>query len=82
MRVKSIKYAGKADVYNLEVEETHDFAVENGVIVHNCADETRYFCMARPVPARLYVPPKAKIYNPLDSETPNINVGLGFLTTF
>jgi hypothetical protein len=36
MKVKAIRYAGKADVYNLEVADTHDYAIENGVIVHNC----------------------------------------------
>ena len=46
MKVKSIKYAGKSDVYNLEVDDTHDFAVGSGVIVHNCYDEWRYVCMS------------------------------------
>ena len=35
MRVKSIEYAGKADVYNMEVEDTHDFVVNGGTVVHN-----------------------------------------------
>ena len=52
MKVKSIKYAGKSDVYNLEVEDTHDFAVGSGAIVHNCYDEWRYVCMSRPIPPR------------------------------
>ena len=49
MRIKSIRYAGKMDVYNMEVDETHDFVIQGGVISHNCADETRYLCMSRPV---------------------------------
>lgn len=49
MRVKSITFAGYADVYNMEVEDTHSFAVEGGIIVHNCYDETRYACMSRPL---------------------------------
>ena len=48
MKIKSISYAGKEDVFNLEVEDTHNFAVENGAIVHNC----RYVLMANPIAAR------------------------------
>ena len=78
MKIKSITYSGKSDVYNLEVEDTHSFAVENGTIVHNCADECRYFCMARPIKARIVRLPKPKLYNPLDTEQ-KIKPGLGFL---
>lgn len=53
MKVKSVTYAGKADVFNMEVEDTHSFVIQGGVISHNCADEVRYICMAHPVPARL-----------------------------
>lgn len=49
MKVRSIKPAGYADVYNMEVEETHDFVIQGGVISHNCADEWRYMCMSRPI---------------------------------
>ena len=35
MKVKSITYAGKADVYNMEVEDTHNFVIQGGVISHN-----------------------------------------------
>lgn len=49
MRVASIKALGRQDVYNMEVETTHDFAVNNGVIVHNCYDMTRYVMMANPI---------------------------------
>ena len=51
-RVKSITYAGKADVFNMEVEDTNNFVIQGGVIAHNCADEVRYFCMSRPIKAR------------------------------
>ncbi|MBR1749938.1 MAG: hypothetical protein IJ740_03510 [Ruminococcus sp.] len=30
-------------MYNMEVKGTHNFAVNGGVIVHNCMDSTRYF---------------------------------------
>ena len=49
MKVKSVTYAGKADVYNMEVEDTHNFVIQGGVIAHNCPDEIRYMCMSRPV---------------------------------
>lgn len=49
MRIKSIQYAGKMDVFNMEVDDTHDFVVQGGVISHNCADEVRYMCMSRPI---------------------------------
>lgn len=43
------------------------------------ADDSRYFCMARPIPPRLILPPKPKIYNPLESEIETFASGLGFL---
>ena len=43
--VVSVVDAGQHDVFNLEVEHTHAFSVNNGLIVHNCADDTRYVCM-------------------------------------
>lgn len=49
MKIKSVTYAGKADVYNMEVEDTHNFVIQGGVISHNCLDATRYFCMLRQV---------------------------------
>lgn len=54
MMIKSITYAGKDDVFNLEVEGTHNYAIENGAIVHNC----RYFCMSRPIKPRVTKQPK------------------------
>jgi hypothetical protein len=65
MKIKSIYYSGKADVYNMEVDETHNFAIENGVITHNCYDEVRYMCMARPIKQRKNMMPK-KIWTPQD----------------
>jgi hypothetical protein len=34
---------GKEDVYNLTVPSVKHFSVNGGIIVHNCADELRYF---------------------------------------
>ena len=43
MKITSIENAGKQDVYNMEVEDTHCFSVTSGgVIVHNCSDAERY----------------------------------------
>ena len=41
--IKAIRKIGKADVYNMEVEDNHNFAIEGGLIVHNCMDSMRYF---------------------------------------
>lgn len=40
--VKAVKLEGYADVYNMEVEDNHNFAVNGGLIIHNC-DSMRYF---------------------------------------
>lgn len=68
MKIKSIKYAGKADVYNMEVEDTHDFVIQGGIISHNCADELRYMCMSKPIEPRKTVPRRPKMYDPLSTE--------------
>jgi hypothetical protein len=54
-KVASVKGAGSGDVYNLCVPDTHNYAVAGGVIVKNC-DETRYFCMMRPMKASQAAP--------------------------
>lgn len=41
--VVSVHVAGYADVYNMEVVDNHNFAVNGGLIVHNCMDSCRYF---------------------------------------
>lgn len=41
--IKSIELGGNEDVYNLEVDDNHNFAVNGGLIVHNCMDSARYF---------------------------------------
>ena len=42
-KVVEIAEDGEEAVYNMEVDETHCFAVNGGLIVHNCMDSTRYF---------------------------------------
>ncbi|MCD7735295.1 MAG: hypothetical protein LUH48_09275 [Clostridiales bacterium] len=43
MRIESVKLVGREPVYNLEVDEYHNFSVNGGYIVHNCMDAMRYF---------------------------------------
>lgn len=31
-------------VYNMEVDDHHNFSVNGGIIVHNCMDSVRYLC--------------------------------------
>lgn len=45
----------KADVYNLTVDEEHEYFA-NGFLVHNCADAVVYACLSRP-----FAPIKAKV---------------------
>lgn len=41
--IKGIKQLENQPVYNMEVEDNHNFAVNGGIIVHNCMDAVRYF---------------------------------------
>lgn len=43
VRIAKIEKDILDDVYNMEVEDNHNFAINGGLIVHNCMDETRYF---------------------------------------
>lgn len=42
-KVVSVKKVGKEPVFNMYVEDNHNFAINGGLIVHNC-DALRYFC--------------------------------------
>ena len=44
VQIVSIKRMPGEPVYNMEVDGNHNFAVNGGIIVHNCMDSTRYFC--------------------------------------
>jgi hypothetical protein len=68
MKVKSVRYVGKADVYNMNVVDTHDFVIQGGVIAHNC-DSLRYFCMMRPIAPRVIKEEKKPMYDPLNQYT-------------
>lgn len=41
--LEKIKPLGKQPVYNMEVDDYHNFSVNGGIIVHNCMDSIRYF---------------------------------------
>ena len=43
-KVLKITKLKNEDVYNMEVENHHNFAVNGGLIVHNCMDCLRYIC--------------------------------------
>lgn len=38
-KIKSIELVGEKNVYDLEIDNTHDFALCGGLIVHNCYQE-------------------------------------------
>lgn len=43
VKIKQItKLPVKEDVYNMEVKDFHNFAINDGFIVHNCIDSVRY----------------------------------------
>jgi len=55
VKVVKIEPAGKADVYCLNAETTHSFAIAGGIIVHNCYDSTRYRILTKRQTARRLV---------------------------
>ena len=59
-RPKSIMFVGYEDVYNMEVEGYHNFAVNEGIIVHNCIDSVRYGLEADMTRRRTKIRNKAK----------------------
>lgn len=42
VKIAKIEECGYEDVYNMEVNQTHNFSIESGLIVHNCRDAIRY----------------------------------------
>lgn len=41
-KIKSIRFHSMQNVYNMEVEDHHNYSVDGGLIIHNCIDATRY----------------------------------------
>lgn len=68
-KVKSIEYIGKQDVYNMEVEDTHSFVIQGGIVSHNCVDEIRYMCMKHLIPIKAAETPVIHEYDPLNQFT-------------
>ena len=66
MKVVSITSAGQADVFNMEVEGTHDYVVNGGFVAHNCYDATRYFLMDHPMSATKKPQKEYRPYDPFD----------------
>lgn len=69
MKVKRIIYAGKADVYNMEVEDTHNYVVNGGFVAHNCYDECRYVLMESPISPRKPAEMKPRPLDPLSGSS-------------
>ena len=40
--VQKVSPIGKQPVYNMEVQDHHNFLVQGGLVVHNCIDAVRY----------------------------------------
>ena len=61
VKVTAIRKLPPEPVYNMEVDEYHNFAVNGGLIVHNCMDATRYFVktMRIATPKSVYISPFA-----------------------
>lgn len=66
IKVKCVVYAGKADVYNMEVEDTHNFIVNGGIVAHNCYDSWRYCFMANPLAPTVKRAKPAKPFSPFE----------------
>lgn len=54
VKIKSIKYKGIEDVYNMEVPTTHCFSINGGYIVHNCRYGTEPFWHDSMYPGRVF----------------------------
>ena len=53
VRIAEIKECGEKSVYNMEVDDNHNFAINGGLIVHNCADSIRYLCKTKRIVKRM-----------------------------
>lgn len=61
VRIVSIEEDTPDDVYNMEVDDNHNFAINGGLVVHNCMDDMRYFVKT----ARIAVPKRKDRYSVL-----------------
>lgn len=46
--IRSIKSVGRQPVYNMEVDDLHNYSVNGGIVVHNCVDALRYYVNSLP----------------------------------
>lgn len=46
MKIVAKRYLGKRKVFNMEVEELHNYITAGGIVLHNC-DMLRYYCVSR-----------------------------------
>ncbi len=69
LRCIAVQTAGHSDVYCLTVPTTAAFAIEGGVIVHNCMDSMRYLIMSIPKMILRPLPTSAPTqqYKPIDA---------------
>lgn len=58
LSIVEIKYIGKADVYNMEVRNHHNYSVCGGFIIHNCMDAIRYLVMGMWIKIKHWLPIK------------------------
>ena len=52
MKVKAVKPAGVEPVYNMTVEEFHNYLIHGGIILKNC-DAIRYYAVTRTLGAEM-----------------------------
>lgn len=57
--IKSIRKVDSQPVYNMEVDDNHNFAVADGLIVHNCMDAMRYYVSTEKLFFKCYKKPSA-----------------------
>ena len=58
MKIKAITPAGTEPVYNMTVEEHHNYLIHGGVVLKNC-DAMRYYSVMRTLAAERAIAPVA-----------------------
>ncbi len=66
IKVKSVERAGTAAVYNMTVDEYHNYIIEGGIVLKNC-DALRYYCITRTLGAQKEDAPE--LFDELEDET-------------
>jgi hypothetical protein len=55
IKIAKIERVENQDVYNMEVQDHHNFTVEGGLVVHNCIDASRYALEGNAEPRILFL---------------------------